>query len=87
LAPATPAATTMPVAHPLLPTPAAPIAYTLEFQNIEARHDTLGMVENVDGSSHPHYKLEAQRIPVSDEEKRWLLDYFNSIGICKRGNY
>ena len=36
IAPATPAATTMPVAHPLLPTPAAPIAYTLEFHNIEA---------------------------------------------------
>ncbi len=46
------------------------------------------LARSSDGSQHPYFESSKERIPVSIAEKRWLYDYFDSIGgEVKKGNY
>jgi hypothetical protein len=41
-----------------------------------------------DGENHPHIASTKARIPVSDDEKKWLFNYFYSMGEdIEKGNY
>ena len=64
--------------------------YAQEVRDIQARAaSVMSKVSAMpDGENHPHIASTKARIPVSDDEKKWLFNYFYSMGEdIEKGNY